>query len=297
MWQRTEESSQHPQVNLLGLPQEYGRKFTYIWFRVLTGLWSKTLLPSLDRSGAKSDLVWNCDVCVIRTTIKNRGGEMTCPSYPTRPAKLIIVSVAVFSLTAAGAHGQGSGLQKAKALPPQTISDPNASSTQGSANSSSSYVIGPGDLLAINVLHEPEVSQKVPVRMDGKISMPLIGEIQASGLVPANLQATIAAKLHDYIKDAEVTVVVEEIKSRQFSVMGEVEHPGTFPLVKPTSVLEGLAQAGAFRDFAKVKKIHILRKTSEGTTITLPFNYKEVSKGRNESENVQLQAGDTIIVP
>jgi polysaccharide export outer membrane protein len=197
--------------------------------------------------------------------------------------------------TAAGAKGQQDSSRPAKVAAKQASSVTNTPSS--SANASSSYVIGPGDLLAINVLHEPEVSQKVPVRMDGKISMPLIGEIQASGMMPGNLQATIAAKLHDYIKDAEVTVVVEEIKSRQFSVMGEVEHPGTFSLTRPTTVMDGLAQAGGFRDFAKVTKIHILRKTPEGTTVNLPFNYKQVSKGKNESENIQLLAGDTIIVP
>lgn len=221
---------------------------------------------------------------------------MSFPSYPTHPARLIIVAGAVFAVAAAGARGQGSSSRQTKVLPQQTSIATNPSSTS-SSGAGASYIIGPGDLLAINVLHEPEVSQKVPVRMDGKITMPLIGEIQASGMKPDNLQATIAAKLHDYIKDAEVTVVVEEIKSRQFTVMGEVEHPGSFPLVKPTTVLDGLAQAGAFRDFAKLTKIHILRKTSEGTTISLPFNYKEVSKGKNESQNLQLQAGDTIIVP
>jgi len=133
--------------------------------------------------------------------------------------------------------------------------------------------------------------------MDGKISMPLIGEVQASGLVPDAVQASIAQKLRDYIKDAEVTVVVEEIKSRQFSVMGEVEHPGSFPLVKPTRVMDGLAQAGGFRDFAKVTKIRVLRRTPQGTTITLAFNYKNVSKGKDGSQNVELQPGDTIIVP
>jgi polysaccharide export outer membrane protein len=224
---------------------------------------------------------------------------MTFPSYPAHPARLIIVAVVAFGVAAAGAKGQGTSSRPAKVLPQQnsTATNSSSTSTSTSVNANSSYVIGPGDLLAINVLHEPEVSQKVPVRMDGKITMPLIGEIQASGMVPANLQETIAAKLHDYIKDAEVTVVVEEIKSRQFTVMGEVEHPGSFPLVKPTTVLDGLAQAGAFRDFAKLTKIHVLRKTPEGTTISLPFNYKQVSKGRNESENIQLQAGDTIIVP
>lgn len=224
---------------------------------------------------------------------------MTFPSYPTPAARLIIVAVALFGLAAAGAKGQANTPPLAKVLPQQTSTATSSSSTSTSAaaNGNASYIIGPGDLLAINVLHEPEVSQKVPVRMDGKISMPLIGEIQASGMKPGNLQETIAAKLHDYIKDAEVTVVVEEIRSRQFTVMGEVEHPGSFPLAKPTTVLDGLAQAGAFRDFAKLTKIHVLRKTPEGTTVTLPFNYKEVSKGKNESQNIELQAGDTIIVP
>jgi|SRR5579859_53519 len=220
-------------------------------------------------------------------------------SYPPHPARLIIVAAVALGVTSAGAEGQASSSRTTKALPQQNSTATNSSSTpsSASANANSSYIIGPGDLLAINVLHEPEVSQKVPVRMDGKISMPLIGEIQASGMKPDNLQETIAAKLHDYIKDAEVTVVVEEIKSRQFTVMGEVEHPGSFPLVKPTTVLDGLAQAGAFRDFAKLTKIHVLRKTPEGTTITLPFNYKEVSKGKNELQNIELQAGDAIIVP
>lgn len=224
---------------------------------------------------------------------------MTFPSYPTHPAKLMIVAAAAFGVAAAGASGQSNTMRSAKALPQQTTTATNSSSisTSASATTNASYIIGPGDLLAINVLHEPEVSQKVPVRMDGKITMPLIGEIQAGGMKPGNLQETIAAKLHDYIKDAEVTVVVEEIKSRQFTVMGEVEHPGSFPLVKPTTVLDGLAQAGAFRDFAKLSKIHVLRKTPEGATVSLPFNYKEVSKGKNGSQNIELQAGDTIIVP
>lgn len=217
------------------------------------------------------------------------------PAYPLK--RILLATGIIFGISAAAALCQESSSPPAKAIRQQTSTATNTSSTQSSANANSSYVIGPGDLLAINVLHEPEVSQKVPVRMDGKISMPLIGEIQASGVMPGNLQATIAAKLHDYIKDAEVTVVVEEIKSRQFSVMGEVEHPGTFSLARPTTVLDGLAQAGGFRDFAKVSKIHVLRKTPEGTTITLPFNYKAVSKGKNESENIELQAGDTIIVP
>src|SRR5437016_13608566 len=218
--------------------------------------------------------------------------------YAAHPANVLILTLILSPVPATCARGQGNSFHATKQqhvenvnsrLSGQPSSDP--------VKANSSYIIGPGDLLAINVLHEPEVSQRIPVRMDGKISMPLIGEVQASGLVPDAVQASIAQKLRDYIKDAEVTVVVEEIKSRQFTVMGEVEHPGSFPLVKATTVLDGLAQAGAFRDFAKLTKIHVLRKTAQGTTISLPFNYKEVSKGKNESQNIELQAGDTIIVP
>jgi len=221
-------------------------------------------------------------------------------SYPAHPAKFTVLTLVLLSVTATCAVCQESSSRPAKReekISPRQNSPTTNPSSDPVPVDANSYIIGPGDLLAINVLHEPEVSQKVPVRMDGKITMPLIGEIQASGVMPYSLQATIAEKLHDYIKDAEVTVVVEEVKSRQFSVMGEVEHPGSFPLVKPTSVLDGLAQAGGFRDFAKVTKIHVLRRTPQGTTITLPFNYKQVSKGKNDSQNIELQAGDTIIVP
>lgn len=226
---------------------------------------------------------------------------MTYASYPAHRANLLILMLTSFTLAIPPALCQENNSrtekqQQAEKLPPRTGSAATGASSTP-ANTNPSYVIGPGDLLAINVLHEPEVSQKVPVRMDGKITMPLIGEIQASGMVPDALQTTIAQKLHDYIKDAEVTVVVEEIKSQEFSVMGEVEHPGSFPLTKPTTVLDGLAQAGGFRDFAKVTKIHVLRKTPQGTTITLPFNYKRVSKGKNDLQNIGLQPGDTIIVP
>src|SRR6266704_455399 len=226
---------------------------------------------------------------------------MTHEFHTAHPAKLIVLTLVLFGVTAASTVCQESASrsteQAEKTSPRKSSATTNTSSDPVAVDAKSSYIIGPGDLLAINVLHEPEVSQKVPVRMDGKISMPLIGEIQASGLMPGSLQTTIAEKLHDYIKDAEVTVVVEEIKSRQFTVMGEVAHAGSFPLVKPTTVLDGLAQAGGFRDFAKLTKIHILRRTPQGTAVTLPFNYKQVSKGKNDSQNIELQAGDTIIVP
>jgi len=158
-------------------------------------------------------------------------------------------------------------------------------------------VIGPGDLLAVHVWHEPDVSGKVPVRTDGKISIPLAGQIEASGLTPEGLQAAIAKRLREFIKNPEVTVVIEEMNSRRFNVMGEVQHPGSFPLIRPTRVMDALAQAGGFRDFARVTKIYVLRQNAQGAALTFPFNYKNVSKGKEIEKNVELLPGDTIVVP
>lgn len=218
------------------------------------------------------------------------------PAHPTKP--IILLALILFGPLAVPTSCQEKTRNPSnRAEQPRPSQNALATNVSSDVNAASKYIIGPGDLLAINVLHEPEVSQKVSVRTDGKITLPLVGELQAGGMVPDNLQATIAKKLHEYIKDPEVTVVVEEMRSRQFIVMGEVEHPGSFPLTKPTTVLDGLAQAGGFRDFAKVTKIHVLRRTPGGITMTLPFNYKQVSRGKNESQNIELQAGDTIIVP
>jgi len=158
-------------------------------------------------------------------------------------------------------------------------------------------VIGAGDVLAINVYNEPEVTGKVPVRPDGMISVPLLGDLQAGGLTPDRLQTSIAQKLTEFVKQPSVTVVVEEMNSRQFNVLGQVQHPGSFSLTRPTRVLDAVAQAGGFGEFAKTGKIYVLRRDPGGATIKLPFDYKRVSQGRDVGSNVELQAGDTVIVP
>jgi polysaccharide export outer membrane protein len=165
------------------------------------------------------------------------------------------------------------------------------------ANPKADYIIGPGDMLSINVFNEPEVTGKVPVRPDGMITIPLVGEVQASGISPDKLQATITQKLTEYVKQPSVTVVVEEMNSRQFNVLGQVQHPGSFALSKPTRIIDALAQAGGFGEFAKTSKIYVLRHDSSGATIRLPFNYKRVTAGKDEQDDVLLQAGDTVIVP
>lgn len=116
-------------------------------------------------------------------------------------------------------------------------------------------------------------------------------------MTPESLQIGIRKKLYDYIKNPEVAVVVEEMNSRQFNVIGEVQKPGNYPLLRATRVLDALALAGGFRDFAKTSKIYILRKAPQGGTVTLHFNYKRVVKGRDTDDNLELQPGDTVVVP
>lgn len=160
-----------------------------------------------------------------------------------------------------------------------------------------SYVIGVDDMLAVNVWKEPEVSKTVPVRSDGKISLPLAGEVQASGQTPLQLEEQIAAKLKNYISDPVVTVIVEKINSQKFNILGMVARPGSFPLTSASTVLDAIALAGGFRDFAKQKSIYVLRKNSDGTESRIPFNYKKVIKGKNVAQNIKLQPGDTIVIP
>jgi len=156
-------------------------------------------------------------------------------------------------------------------------------------------VIGTGDVLMVNVYNEPEVTGKMPVRPDGMISVPLVGDVQASGMTTERLQATLAQRLTEFVRQPSVTVVLEEMNSRQFNVMGQVQHPGSFPLTRPIHVMDALAQAGGFAEFAKTKKVYVLRRDANGNTVKLPFDYKHVSQGNGS--DIQLQSGDTVIVP
>lgn len=159
------------------------------------------------------------------------------------------------------------------------------------------YAIGADDVLAINVWKEPELTRAVPVRSDGKISLPLIGELQAAGATPKQLEEDIAKKLTSYVSEPEVTVIVQEIRSRKFNVLGMVARPGSFPITHTMTVLDAIAVAGGFRDFAKQKSIYVLRQQPDGTQARLPFNYKDVVKGKSIDQNVRLQPGDTVVIP
>ena len=166
-----------------------------------------------------------------------------------------------------------------------------------SAAPDDSYVIGANDVLAINVWKEPDVSRSVPVRSDGKISLPLVGELQASGQTPRQLEQDIAKHLQSYISEPEVTVIVTDSKSQKVNILGMVARPGAYLLTSSTTVLDAVAMAGGFKDFAKQKSIYVLRQAPDRTQKRIPFNYKEVIKGKNPEQNIRLQTGDTVVVP
>ena len=161
----------------------------------------------------------------------------------------------------------------------------------------SSFVIGNDDRLSINVWKEPDLTQAVPVRSDGKISLPLIGEVQAAGRTPLQLEGDIKEKLRAFITEPDVTVMVLQINSQKFNILGRVVKPGSYPLTATTTVLDAIALAGGFQDFAKQKSIYILRANATGGESRIPFNYKDVIKGKHAGQNIRLEPHDTIIVP
>ena len=175
-------------------------------------------------------------------------------------------------------------------------SSTNAASTAAAKPHDDTFVIGNDDVLAINVWKEPDISRSIPVRSDGKISLPLVGEVQAAGLTPLKLEKDIASKLKNYISEPEVTVMVQQVNSQKFNILGQVARPGSYAIANSPTVLDAIALAGGFRDFAKKKNIYVLRQGAKGES-RIPFNYKDVSQGKNMSQNIKLQPGDTIIIP
>jgi len=196
-------------------------------------------------------------------------------------------------LWAQSSTGNSANAPAASAAP----TSPNAEASNSTKAHDDSFVIGNEDVLAINVWKEPDVSRSVPVRSDGKISLPLVGEVQATGRTPLKLEQDIAERLKSYIAEPDVTVIVQQINSQKFNILGMVNRPGSYPITNSATVLDAIALAGGFRDFAKQKAIYILRQNADGTQTRLPFNYKEVVKGKNSAQNVKLQPRDSIVVP
>jgi len=175
----------------------------------------------------------------------------------------------------------------------------NASSDKAAAEPSSAagpdYVIGPDDTLHISVWKEPDLSETLPVRADGKISLPLLNDVTAAGLTPTQLAGTLTERLKKYVADPRVTVIVTAMNSQRVYVTGEVTHTGSMALTPNMTVLQALASAG-FTQFANTKGIYVLRNDS-GKQTKIPVNYKKLVKGEAMDQNVLLKPGDTIVVP
>jgi polysaccharide biosynthesis/export protein len=161
----------------------------------------------------------------------------------------------------------------------------------------SDYVIGAGDVLQVSVWKNDTLSRVVPVRPDGKISMPLLHDIQASGLTAMQLRDKIARSLGEFLPTPEVSVTLIEVRSLRVSVLGEVQKPGVLELRGRTTILEAIAMAGGFRDFASPSKITVIRMGENGETKKIRFNYNRAISNASEEPNLVLHSGDVIVVP
>ena len=168
-------------------------------------------------------------------------------------------------------------------------------SGQPTSVAGTSYVIGADDVLLISVWKEPDLTTTLPVRPDGNISLPLLNDVQAAGLSPMQLAASITEKLRKFVADPRVTVVVTQINSQRVYVTGEVQHTGAIQLLPNMTVLQALANAG-FTQFANTKGIYVLR-ADNGHQQKIPVNYKRLVKGQAMEQNIILKPGDTIVVP
>jgi polysaccharide export outer membrane protein len=193
---------------------------------------------------------------------------------------LLLVSSMAFSQSAAPAAGGSS---------------PDTSAPSAAAAAGPSYVIGPDDVLHIAVWKENDMTATLPVRPDGMISLPLLNDVQASGLTPMQLAASLTERLKKYIADPRVTVVVTQINSKRVYLVGEVSHSGSMSMLPNMTVLQALSSAG-MTTFANTKKIYILRMQN-GKQQKMPVDYRKLVKGEQMDQNYVLQPGDTIVIP
>jgi len=232
----------------------------------------------------------------------------------------VVMSALLAGFGVATAHAQTRAAQSAPAAPsgltvkptptaapaasPATTSTAAATPTPSSTTApiggyplSTDYVIGPDDMLMITVWKNDALSRTLPVRPDGKVSLPLLHDVQAAGLTAMQLRDKLASAFGEFMPNPEVSVTVMDVRSYRVSVLGEVQKPGVLQLKADTTVLEAIALAGGFRDFASPGKITILRKDSNGATQKIRFNYNRVVKDNRSEDNVTLKSGDVVVVP
>ena len=172
----------------------------------------------------------------------------------------------------------------------------NAASTPNTVRLSNDYKIGPDDVLTISFWRDKEMSSDVTVRPDGKITLPLVNDVDAAGLSPDQLRETLVAEAKKYVEDPNPTVIVKQINSKKVFITGSIEKPGSYPITAPTTVLQLLAMAGGLKEYAHSKDIVIMR-TENGRPTGYKFNFKQVADRRNMKSNIELRPGDTVVVP
>lgn len=233
------------------------------------------------------------------------GGKTSAATTPA-PAKQNAATPTNKPTTTSGITQATTGASTAdKSVPDQTQvvtapAEPTSSPAGVSATATPyvdpGYVIGAQDILEISVWKEADFSRAVPVRPDGKITLPLLNDVQAAGLTPVQLAANLTKLLTKYITDPQVTVIVDRINSRMIFMSGEINRPGAIPLLMNMTVLQAISMAGGPNQFGNPKKIYVLR-TENGKQVRYPFNYKDAIKGKGFKENILLKPGDTIVVP
>lgn len=179
---------------------------------------------------------------------------------------------------------------------PTPAADHTKTTPAPAADPGSDYKIGPQDVVRVDVWKEPDITRTIPVRPDGKISLPLLNDVQAAGLTAVQLANVIHDGLTKYITSPQVTVTVTEINSRRVYCQGEVVKPGAMALLPNMTALQAISSCGGFTQFARIKNIYILRN-EDGKQVQHPFNYKDVIKGKRPEDNILLQPGDVIVVP
>jgi polysaccharide export outer membrane protein len=203
----------------------------------------------------------------------------------------VVAVAAAFALPAAAQTAQPQAVQHDAAGSPAA-----AEKVPEGITPPSDYLIGPDDHLTVMFWREKDLSADVIVRPDGKISLPLLNDVQAAGLTPEQLREKVTDEAKRYVEDPVATVVVRQINSRKVFITGQVEKPGPYPLTAPTTVLQLISTAGGLKEYAKRDKIVIMR-TENGKQTSLRFNYDQVIDRKNLKQNVELKPGDTVLVP
>jgi polysaccharide export outer membrane protein len=220
-------------------------------------------------------------------------------SVKTQRSYMILFATAVTAALSIPAFPQGQNPKESPQTTQTASAKPAADRPEGvnpPVKVGKDYVIGPDDVLDVSVWKEQELTRSLQVRPDGKISMPLLGDVQAAGLTPGQLGQSVSEKLRKYLTAPQVTVILTQVNSQRVYVTGEVTRPGAYPVLPGMTILQAITSAGGLTQFANSKKIFLMRDENHIQT-KYAFSYKEVLDGRKAEENLPVKAGDTIVVP